>query len=58
MQVGGMKDGEDRVVVRMKCRCGYTYTILVFSVPVYEICPVCGHSAPIAEFLVEDSNVS
>ena len=53
-----MKDGEDRVVVRMKCRCGYTYTILVFSVPVYEICPVCGYSAPIAEFLVEDSNVS
>ena len=49
----GMRSGEGKIILCMKCLCGYTYKIEIIYTPDWEICPICGHSAPLADFCLE-----
>jgi len=37
---------------KLKCpRCGYQYKVVTIEPAVWEICPICGLSKPIEEFI-------
>jgi len=42
---------------KLRCpRCGYTYKVNCPNLPEWEICPICGYSAPFEEFHYEEEN--